>query len=98
MTRKINTWVTGIMLYGEPTDMPDGTKLGFDADFGCMYALNGKLVPSNVLLEYYDRLVAVRSYPPEAIKIHEDSSLYDRLVRAALSGHELQHPLIAKHW
>jgi hypothetical protein len=46
---KTNKWITGIQLWNYTTDLPDGTKMGFDADFGIMFAYEGKLVPENKL-------------------------------------------------
>lgn len=59
MSYKVNTWITGIHLHAYETDMPDGTLLGFDADFGHMYAYNGRLVsesdlPGDVVREPVD--------------------------------------------
>jgi hypothetical protein len=49
--QKINSWITGIFLWTYETDLPDGTLCGFDADYGYMYAYQGKLVPECKLPE-----------------------------------------------
>lgn len=36
--------MTGICLWSYETDMPDGTRVGWDADYGPMYAYKGKVV------------------------------------------------------
>ncbi len=43
--QKVNTWITGIMIPGNyATDRPNGTLLGWDADFGDIVALDRVLV------------------------------------------------------
>ncbi len=59
MSHKVNNWISGIYLDQYKTDRPDGTLLGFDADFGYMYAYKGKLVsesdlPDDVVREPID--------------------------------------------
>jgi len=88
------------MLCCNETDMPNGTLLGQDADFGLVYALNGKVVPYYMLEEYYDKEVAVFAYPHRPLS----NSLFDRLVRAAvmhdraLTASNNDHEILTKHW
>lgn len=46
---KNTEWSTGTHLYGEKTNNDDGVHSGFDADWGEMYALGGKLIPESEL-------------------------------------------------
>lgn len=50
-----HSWVTGIMLWGYKTDSPNGQLIGFDCDYGYMFALNGKCVPLDEYREKYSK-------------------------------------------
>lgn len=42
---KVNSWITGIMIPGNyTTNLPNGTLMGWDADFGDIVALDGNCV------------------------------------------------------
>ena len=45
----VNKFITGTHLYTYATDKPDGTLMGFDADYGKMYAYKHRLVPESEL-------------------------------------------------
>ncbi len=61
----INSWITGIYLNQYTTDQPNGALIGFDADYGDMYALNGKLVS---LFEYKQAMKSNKLLPKPSIK------------------------------
>ncbi len=42
---KLNSYTTGIYLCSYETDMPNGTVLGWDADYGYVVAQDGKVIP-----------------------------------------------------
>lgn len=45
------TYLLGVYLHEYETDKSDGTLVGSDADFGDMFALNGKLVSKSEWIE-----------------------------------------------
>jgi hypothetical protein len=49
MSLKVNSWISGIHLHDYVTDQPNGTLMGFDVDFGYMYAYDGKLISEDEL-------------------------------------------------
>jgi hypothetical protein len=68
---KVNTRITGIHLHEYETDMPDGTPLGFDADFGDMVAYQGKLIPTTEYMENSIIVIIEQDFTEDCWKPHE---------------------------
>jgi hypothetical protein len=48
---KSGRWISGIHLNQYSTTLPDGTLAGYDAEFGDMFAYEGKLIPKSEWIE-----------------------------------------------